>query len=217
MKLVFLGPPGAGKGTQAERLSKELGIPHISTGEILRHAVSQGSPLGIEASKFLQAGQLVPDDLMVRVVSERLSHKNRERGYILDGFPRTLVQARALEAELQRSSNSLDAVIYFDVSKEVAIRRLSGRRVCPKCGENFHVDSRPPASDSRCDQCKTPLVQREDDRPETIARRLEIYDARTAELIRHYEARGLLKPIPAHMSVDQVYSDVKLILGLCPR
>jgi len=214
MKLVLLGPPGAGKGTQAQRLARDLGVPHISTGEILRQAVSSGTPLGSEVKRYLDAGYLVPDETIVRIVAEKLKQKDSSEGYILDGFPRTLGQAKALEEEMNRSGEHLDAVIYLEVPDEVAIGRLSKRRVCPNCGANFHIETLPSRLGDRCDRCKTLLVRRKDDAPETVAQRLRLYASKTAPLLKYYEDSGLLKKVRADESIEKVYTRVKKAVGL---
>jgi adenylate kinase len=208
MRLVFLGPPGAGKGTQAARLAQEHTVPHVSTGDILRAAAASASDLGKQVRDYLEAGELVPDDVMNAVVAARLAERDCDGGFILDGFPRTEVQAEALDALLAGRAEAVDAVLYVDVPREELIRRLSGRRLCPDCGANLHVDSLPRGGSEKCPACGATLRQRSDDRPETVANRLEVYQRTTAPLVRYYEARGLLHRIAGLGTPDEVYQRV---------
>ena len=203
-RLVFLGPPGAGKGTQAVTVAVERGIPHVSTGDILRAAVKAGTPLGREAAGFMDAGKLVPDDVVNRMVAERLGRPDCAAGFLLDGFPRTLVQGKALEKTLKKLRTVLDAVVYFDVPREELIRRLTGRRMCPQCSTNFHVETLKPKVAGVCDKCAVALVQRVDDSLETVENRLEVYRRQTADLIEYYRKQGLLKEVPGNLSIDEV-------------
>ena len=212
-RLVFLGPPGAGKGTQAVTVAQELGVPHVSTGDILRAAVKAGTPLGLEAAGFMDAGKLVPDDLVNRMVAERLSQPDCKKGFLLDGFPRTLVQGRALADTLKKLKIALHAVIYFDVPREELIRRLTGRRMCSKCGANFHVESLQPKVAGVCDKCGSALVQRVDDSLETVENRLEVYKTQTSDLIQHYRGQGILKEIHGSLSIDDVHRQLLAVLG----
>jgi adenylate kinase len=213
MRLVFLGPPGAGKGTQAKVIAEEKGIPHISTGDILREAVAKGTELGLKAKAHMDAGGLVPDDLVVAMVAERLSRPDCKPGFILDGFPRTIAQGEALEKNLGTRKEKLDAVVYFKVNDEQVVGRLSGRRTCRQCKEGFHVEFMPPKVAGKCDKCGGELYQRDDDKPETIRERLKVYYAQTADLIEYYRKRGLLKEVDASQSPAEVLAGVKRVLG----
>jgi adenylate kinase len=204
----MLGPPGAGKGTQAKRLAARLGIPHISTGDILRDAAAAGTPLGREARRYMDDGHLVPDRVIVGLVEERLAAPDAQRGFVLDGFPRTVPQAEAFEALLTRRGTPLDAVVQIAVPRDELVRRLAGRRVCGACGTMYHVSLGPPRHDGVCDGCGGTLVQREDDREETIARRMEVYERETAPLVARYRTTGLLREIPGTGSRDDVFARI---------
>ncbi len=205
LRLIFLGPPGVGKGTQAERLASARGIPHISTGDILRREVAAGSELGSRAKTYMDRGELVPDDLVVAMVARRLAEADCRRGYLLDGFPRTMPQAAALEKKLAATKDgAIDRVFYFSAPDAVLVRRLSGRRGCPACGANYHIDHLPPKVSGVCDRCGGRLVQRKDDQPETIQNRLAVYRAQTQELIDHYSAAGTLAEIDSTGAVDGI-------------
>jgi adenylate kinase len=204
VNLVFLGPPGAGKGTQAQRLAQRERIPHISTGDILRAAIVKGTTQGREAQRYMQAGDLVPDAVMIGVVAERLQQPDAAGGFILDGFPRTLPQAEGLDAVLARLGRQMDRVIYFDVGEETVVRRLSGRRVCRAAGHIYHVISRPPKVDGVCDIDGSPLYMRDDDQPETVRRRLLVYREQTEPLLAFYRDRGVFVEIDAEGDVEHV-------------
>ena len=206
MRVVIMGAPGAGKGTQAQRLTERLGVPHVSTGDILRQAVAAGTPVGLEAGRLMKQGRLLPDALMVEIVDQRLRAPDAARGFILDGFPRTVAQADALEALLARTGQRLDAVVHIAVSREELVERLAGRRVCPDCGAMFHLRFDPPATPARCDRCGAPLVQRDDDREATIRRRLDVYAEETAPVLQHYRAAGLLREVGGTGSRDEVFA-----------
>lgn len=208
MKLVFLGPPGAGKGTMASRLADERGIPHISTGDIFRANIKNGTDLGTKVKTILDSGELVPDSLTVELVRDRLSQADATAGFILDGFPRTTPQADALGEMV-----SLDRVINFVLEDEQVIRRLSGRRVHPGSGRTYHVEFSPPKTEDRDDETGEPLVQREDDRPESIATRLAVYRAQTEPLIEYYRGRGLLVDLDATPSPDEVFMRLEATLS----
>lgn len=190
MRLIFLGPPGAGKGTQASRLAAEQGIPQIATGDMLREAIAKGTGLGLEAKAYMDRGALVPDDLVVGLVAERLEADDTKKGFILDGFPRTIEQAEALDRLLEERELALDRVILFEVSERELVRRLTGRRVCRGCGALYHVAFSSPKQPGRCDQCQGELDQREDDTETTVRRRLGVYSAHTAPLLDYYRRRG---------------------------
>ncbi|HUW57057.1 MAG TPA: adenylate kinase [Planctomycetota bacterium] len=214
MRLVFLGPPGAGKGTQAERLCRDMNWAHVSTGDLLREAVAEASELGLKAVEFMKSGRLVPDDLVVSLVAERLKRDDCTEGFVLDGFPRTVVQAEMLEETLDTLDIRLDRVLYFATDREVIITRLSGRRICRDCGANYHVTNIPPKVEGVCDRCGGELYQRDDDRPETVQKRLVVYEEQTAPLIRFYEERGLLKELSGNLEVEEGQAAIRTALGV---
>ncbi len=214
MNLVFLGPPGVGKGTQARRLSEEYGWPQIATGDILREAVAQQTPLGLRAKEYMDRGDLVPDEVVVGIVKERLAESDAKDGFILDGFPRTVNQAQELEAELSSLGSGVDAVVYFKVSEKEIIRRLTGRRICKSCGALYHLVYNPPQIEGKCDKCGGELYQRSDDSEETVRRRMEVYIAQTAPLISYYRSRGILWEVNGEQSPEKVYRQLKEALGL---
>ena len=197
MKLILLGAPGAGKGTQAEILSKELGIPTISTGNILRAAIKEGTPVGLEAKHFMDEGKLVPDDVIIEIIHERVAEDDCKNGYILDGVPRTIAQAEALE----KAGIVFDDVVSLEISDEVIMERMSGRRVCEHCGASYHVVAVPPKTEGVCDKCGGKLIRRKDDDPETVKARLEVYHKETEPLKDFYAKRGLLKPVEKQPTV----------------
>lgn len=199
MKLVLLGAPGAGKGTQASNLAELLGIPHISTGDIFRANMREKTPLGMKAKSYMDQGLLVPDELTVDLVMDRLAADDCRDGYILDGFPRTIVQADALNARA-----ALDAAVNIHVPDEAIVDRMGGRRVCPVCGESFHVKYNPPKQDGACDKCGAELIVRQDDQPETVQKRLSVYHEQTAPLIDYYEKQGILVTVDGTVSPDAV-------------
>jgi adenylate kinase len=209
-RVIFLGPPGAGKGTQAARLAEHLGIPKISTGDMLRDAIAAGTPLGQKAGPLMEKGGLVPDDLLIGLIRERLEREDCASGYILDGFPRTIAQAQGFEAMLGKSGNGL-LVINVEVPREELLRRLSGRRWCPRCQATYHVLSNRPKSDWVCDRDGTALIQREDDKEVAVARRLAEYDERTAPLIDYYRgrARAHFMTINGYRPADSVFAELK--------
>lgn len=207
MNLIFLGPPGVGKGTHAVRLAEELGIPQISTGDMLRAAMKAGTPLGVEARGYVDNGELVPDDIIIRMVKERLEQPDSQKGFIFDGFPRTVAQAEALEAFTR-----IDKVLDLEAADEVILRRLTGRRVCADCGSTFHTSV---IGDlTVCPKCGGTLIQRKDDQPETIQHRLDVYHQQTEPLIAHYLKRGVLVKTDGGGGVDENYQGVKQALGL---
>ena len=204
MKIVLLGPPGAGKGTQSAVLSKKYGIPHISTGDMLREAVKKNAPLGIKAKAFMDKGELVPDEVVIGIVVQRLASPDINKGFILDGFPRTLKQAESLDVELKKISKPIDAVLYFKISAKVAVERLTGRRVCGACGFNYHVENIPPKKDGICDKCGGKLIQRPDDKEATVLNRLKVYEDQTKPLIEYYRKNGKLREVPGDLNVDEM-------------
>lgn len=213
MRLVLLGPPGAGKGTQGQYLTDRLGIPKISTGDMLRDAADAGTAVGAKAKGFTDQGRLVPDDLILALVEKRLMEPDVARGYLLDGFPRTVVQAEAFEQWLREHGQVLDAVVDLVVDDEVIVERISMRRICSSCHETYHMLSRPPAEAGRCDLCKRPLVQRDDDRAELVRERLRIYHERTEPVTAFYRERGLLISIPGDQPVEEVTDAIIQAIG----
>ena len=199
MRLVLLGPPGSGKGTQAAKLSASLGVPRISTGDILRRNVAEGTELGKQAKAFMESGKLVPDELVIAMTAERLKEPDTGAGFVLDGFPRTIPQAEAL-AKL----TALDAVINLFLEPEELVKRSAGRRVCPKCESVYHLVTNPPRQAGVCDRCGTALVTRPDDREEVVRTRIDTYDRQTAPLVRYYKDRGLLRDVYASGLIDEV-------------
>lgn len=208
MRLVLLGPPGAGKGTQADLIKEHFGIPHISTGDMLRAARKDRTPLGLEAEKYMEAGGLVPDDVVVGIVTERLSQPDCDQGFLLDGFPRTVLQAMALE----KAQVPIDAVISIEVPRDSLVRRLSGRRICRSCGRTWHVEFNPPPQPETC-QCDGELFQRSDDSRETVQARLDVYQEQTSPLKKWYFQRGLLVSVNGDQTIETVYSDILDELG----
>lgn len=213
MRLILLGPPGAGKGTQAQRLAERLGIPQVSTGDILRAAVAAGTPLGREAKATMDRGALVPDGVVIGIIRERLKAPDCARGYILDGFPRTVAQAEALDETLGGMGTPLTAVLSLTVDPEELVRRLAGRRSCGSCGAAYHLETAPPRSPGRCDRCGGELFQREDDREETIRKRLAVYRDQTAPLVEYYRGRGLLKEVDGRGEIADVFARICRLLG----
>ncbi len=209
MNLIFMGPPGAGKGTQAEIFHERHGLPHISTGDILRQAVRDDTAVGRLARGDMQRGDLVPDDVMQEIVRERLAERDAASGFILDGYPRTLPQADALDRVLAQSDRSLDAVVSFEIREEVLLRRLTGRRVCPACGTIYHLDYKPPRTAGRCDQDGTELIQRRDDAPDTVLHRLKVFRQWTAPLVDRYRGRGVFLAVNAEGHVEDVYTLIR--------
>lgn len=209
MKIVLLGGPGAGKGTQAQRLVAEYGVAHISTGDLLRAAIKNGTELGMQAKSYMDKGQLVPDELVVNLVKERLADDDAQKGFILDGFPRNTAQAVVLDSELKDMGLALDAAVLVDVDPDVIVKRLSSRRTCKNCGYTA------PAGVDVCPRCGGEMYQRDDDKPETIQHRLDVYQTQTAPLIEYYKGHGLLKTVNGEQAVDDVYKDMREQLGLC--
>ena len=209
MKMILLGAPGAGKGTQAEILNKELEIPTISTGNILRAAIKNGTPIGLKAKEYMDAGKLVPDEVIIGVITERLQEEDCAKGYILDGVPRTIAQAEALE----KAGIAFDAVVSIEISDEEIMERMGGRRVCEACGSSYHVVAVPPKQEGICDACGGKLVQRKDDAPETVKARLQVYHNETEPLKNFYESRGLLKSVDNLPSVVDMSKAILKALG----
>ncbi len=213
MRLVFLGPPGAGKGTQAQRICAERGIPQISTGDLFRAALAAGTKLGLEAKAFMDRGELVPDGVVCGMVAERLAKQDAASGFILDGFPRTVAQADALDAVLQKMGQPLLACVDFVVERSELIRRLTRRLTCRKCGAVYNTDALPPKAAGLCDRCGGEVYVRDDDRPETVERRLKEYDAKTAAVSGYYAGRGLLRQVNAARSLADVAVELDRLIA----
>ena len=210
MKLILLGAPGAGKGTQAEILSAKLGIPTISTGNILRAAIKDGTPIGLEAKSYMDAGKLVPDSVIIGIVAERLEKPDCAKGFILDGVPRTIGQAEALD----KAGVAFDHVISIEISDGEIVDRMAGRRVCSSCGAPYHVKAKPPKQEGVCDSCGGPLVQRDDDKAETVLHRLEVYHAETEPLKGYYEGKGVLSPVANQATIEATTDVIMEALGI---
>ncbi len=208
MRLLLLGPPGAGKGTQADSISKKFNIPHISTGDIFRENIKQNTELGMKAQKYMNKGLLVPDDLVVDLVKDRLMQDDCKGGFLLDGFPRTIPQANALDHELLAMSQTLDKAINIQVDKEILIERAVGRRVCKKCGAAFHIQFNPPLEEGTCDKCGGQLQQRKDDQEETVVKRIEVYFEQTEPLIQYYEDKGILMNVDGEKDIKAVFDGI---------
>ena len=209
VRIAFLGPPGAGKGTQARDLAQEWGVLHLATGDMLREAVAAGSPLGGEAKDYMDRGALVPDDVIIRMMGERLGRADARRGFILDGFPRTIAQAEALGTLLKDLGLTLDTVVYFDVSEPELLRRLTGRRVCRKCGHTYHLVSNPPKRPGVCDACGGELYQREDDSEATVRNRLDVYRRQTSPLLDYYRERHMLTTVSGEGPVATIRDAIR--------
>jgi len=208
MHLIILGPPGAGKGTQAERLAKDFNLIHISTGDIFRNAVKEGTEMGKKAKEYMDKGLLVPDEIVVGIVKERLSQPDCKDGFILDGFPRTLEQAEALEEVVKELGMKIDAVISVDVNEEELISRLTGRRVCRNCGATYHLKFNPPKVRNICDHCSGELYQRDDDTLDTVKERLDVYNKQTLPIIEYYKGKNLFVSIDGAQQINEVYADI---------
>ncbi|WP_416197359.1 MAG: adenylate kinase [Sporanaerobacter sp.] len=208
MRLVLLGPPGAGKGTQASAITKRYNIPHISTGDIFRANIKEGTDLGKKAKEYMDKGLLVPDDIVVSIVKDRLTKEDCKNGFLLDGFPRTVNQADALDIELEKMGFRLDKVINIDVEKDELINRAIGRRICKKCGATYHVEFNPPKQSGKCDVCGEGLYQRDDDTEETVSKRIEVYLKETKPLIEYYTKKGIILNVDGKQSIEKVYEDI---------
>ena len=213
MKIIMLGAPGAGKGTQAKMIAEKCGIPHISTGDIFRANIKNGTELGAKAKEYMDKGLLVPDELVCDLVVDRIQQADCEKGYILDGFPRTIPQAEALEAALNAIEQKLASAIDIDVPDENIINRMSGRRACVGCGATYHVVFNPTKVEGKCDVCGESLILRDDDKPETVKKRLDVYHTQTQPLIDFYSARKVLVEVDGTQSMDKVFEDIMKILG----
>ena len=213
MKLIIMGPPGAGKGTQAALIKEFYNIPHISTGDMFRQAIKNATPLGVEAKNYIDQGKLVPDSVTIGLVKERLSESDCKKGFLLDGFPRTIPQAEALDDILKELNIKLDAVINIEVDENVLIDRIVGRRVCPKCGQGYHVTNLKPLKEGICDKCGSELVQRKDDTKETVVTRLDVYNKQTLPLLAYYTKQNLVKGINGLGDIDVIFQDIKNQVG----
>lgn len=213
MNIILLGPPGAGKGTQAKMLVETYGIPQISTGDMLRAAVKNQTQLGLEAKKFMDAGQLVPDSVVIGLAKDRIAEPDCAKGFMLDGFPRTVPQAEALDKVLADMGKKLDHVISIEVANSELLGRLTGRRTCKACGQGFHVMFDPPKAEGKCDKCGGELFQRDDDNEATVSNRLKVYEDQTKPLIDYYQAKGLLRPIDGVGAISDIFGRIKAVLG----
>ena len=209
MRVGFLGPPGAGKGTQARDLAREWGVLHLATGDVLREAVAAGTSLGVTAKGYMDRGALVPDDVIIGLVGERLAARDAATGFIVDGFPRTIAQAEALDHLLKELGHKLDGVLYFKVGEPELVRRLTGRRLCRKCQTAFHLVSAPPRQPGICDRCGGELYQREDDSEATVRNRLQVYERQTAPLLDYYRRRNLLATIPGEGAIGEIRAEIR--------
>lgn len=213
MNLVLLGPPGAGKGTQATKIAEKYNIPHISTGDIFRKNVKEGTPLGKKAQEYMSKGELVPDDLVIELVEDRLTEDDCKGGFLLDGFPRTVYQAEKFDVYLKEKKSAIDKVLDIDVEKDILIDRMIGRRVCKNCGATYHVKNMPPKKEGVCDVCAGEIYQRADDTLETVTNRLQVYLEQTSPLIDYYEKAGNIAHINGAGALDKVFSEVVEVLG----
>ena len=213
LNLVLLGPPGSGKGTQGERLQEDFRLPYYATGDILRAAVRDGTELGVTAKEYMDRGDLVPDDVIVGLIAERVGRAEAADGFILDGFPRTIAQAEALSSKMDELGRTLTAAVLIEVSSDEVVRRLGGRRTCVKEGHIFHLEFDPPKNEGICDMCGARLEIRDDDKPEVIRRRLEEYHSKTEPLVAHYEGQGLLRRVDGSLEPDEVNDRIRALLA----
>ncbi len=213
MKIIMLGAPGAGKGTQAEMISEKYNLPHISTGDIFRANIKNGTELGKEAKQYMDKGLLVPDELTVKILLDRVSKDDCKNGYVLDGFPRTIPQAEVLDEALTKLNDQVDFAINIDVPDENIITRMSGRRACVNCGATYHVVYAAPKKENICDKCGNTLILRDDDKPETVKNRLDVYHKQTQPLIEYYGKKGILKEVDGTVSLNEVFDSIVSILG----
>lgn len=212
MKIIMLGAPGAGKGTQAKLIADKYGIPHISTGDIFRANIKNGTPLGMEAKSYMDQGLLVPDELTVKILLDRVAQEDCKKGYVLDGFPRTIPQAEVLDQELAKLHDQIDHAIDVDVPDENIIRRMGGRRACVSCGATYHIEYIKPHKEGICDDCGQELVLRDDDKPETVGKRLDVYHEQTQPLIDFYDHKGILRTVDGTQDMQDVFDAIVAIL-----
>ncbi len=213
MKIIMLGAPGAGKGTQAKMIAEKYSIPHVSTGDIFRANIKNGTELGKEAKSYMDKGELVPDELTVRILLDRVAKEDCKNGYVLDGFPRTIPQAEVLQAELNKQGTDVDYAINVDVPDENIVKRMSGRRACVTCGATYHIEHVPPKTEGVCDKCGSELILRDDDKEETVKNRLNVYHDQTQPLIDFYSAKGVLKNVDGTVDMMDVFTAITNILG----
>ena len=213
MKIIMLGAPGAGKGTQAQMIADKYGIPHVSTGDIFRANIKNGTELGMEAKKYMDQGALVPDELTVRILLDRVAQDDCKNGYVLDGFPRTIPQAEVLDKAIKELGDKIDYAINVEVSDENIIRRMSGRRACLSCGSTFHIEHVPPKKEGICDRCGKELILRDDDKEETVKNRLDVYHKQTQPLIDYYTGQNILKTVDGTADMMDVFTAITEILG----
>ena len=213
MKIIMLGAPGAGKGTQAQMIAEKYGIPHISTGDIFRANIKNGTELGKKAKEYMDKGELVPDELTVLLLLDRVANEDCKNGYVLDGFPRTIPQADVLDTELTKLGDKVDYAVNVDVPDENIVRRMSGRRACLKCGATYHIEHIKPKTEGICDKCGSELVQRPDDKPETVQNRLSVYHEQTQPLIDYYNNKNILKTVDGTQDMQKVFNDIVGILN----
>lgn len=213
MKIIMLGAPGAGKGTQAKMIAEKYGIPHISTGDIFRYNIKNGTELGKEAKKYMDQGLLVPDELTVKILLDRVAQDDCKNGYVLDGFPRTIPQAEVLEEALTKLSDRIDYAINVEVPDENIVKRMGGRRACVNCGATYHIEHVPPKKEGICDNCGSELILRDDDKPETVKNRLSVYHKQTQPLIDFYNGKGVLRTVDGTVDMKDVFNAIVAILG----
>ena len=213
MKIIMLGAPGAGKGTQAKMIAEKYGIPHISTGDIFRYNIKNGTELGKEAKKYMDQGLLVPDELTVKILLDRVAKDDCRNGYVLDGFPRTIPQAEVLEEALAKLGDGIDYAINVEVPDENIVRRMGGRRACVNCGATYHIEHVPPKKEGICDNCGSELILRDDDKPETVQKRLNVYHDQTQPLIDYYTSQGILRTVDGTVDIDDVFRAITEFLG----
>ncbi|EJO5348497.1 adenylate kinase [Clostridium botulinum] len=213
MRVILLGPPGAGKGTQAKLISEKFSIPHISTGDIFRANIKEKTPLGIEAKRYIDNGQLVPDEVTIGIVKDRLTKDDCDNGFLLDGFPRTVAQAEALDEFLKGINKDLDVALLIKVPEEFILERMTGRRVCTSCGASYHIRFNPPKVEGKCDICDNELIQRKDDTEATVKERLEVYSKQTYPLINYYTDNGIISEVNGTESIEKVFGNISNILG----
>lgn len=213
MNIIIMGPPGAGKGTQAKRISEKYNIPHISTGDIFRNNISKKTPLGVKAKEYIDGGKLVPDELTIDLVKDRLNKDDCNDGFLLDGFPRTVAQAKALDDYMQDNDKKIDYVLSVEVTTDDILDRITGRRVCLKCGESYHIKFNPPKVEGKCDKCGDKVIQRDDDKEDTVKERLTVYKDQTYPLIEYFKPKNVLFTVDGAKDINDVFKDICKILG----